>query len=380
MLVTLTIFFSFVFIIIPIPLLVVKANEVDHSSSRVKLRILETTDIHSYLLDYDYQKKKPTIDYGYNRVASLINQGRKNQKNTMLFDVGDILKGSPLAEYVHHADISLYSDIHPAYKAMNLMGYTGATVGNHEFNFGLNYLSKSLTGANFPYTNANIYIDDKNHYEGDDIPYFQPYLMVNKQVVNEEGEKEIIKVGVLGLITPITQEWDRNYFHNRLVIKNMKVTAEKIVPQMKKQGADIIIALVHAGLETDKDYKYKEGNNVKDISKVKGIDIILFGHTHSLFPMKGGKGTKEVSHKKGLINGKPAVQAGFWGNHLGIIDLVLEKKNNRWKIAKSKSEAKPIIRIINKKKIPIVTPYRPIDYLLEEYQKETIEYQKSKKE
>lgn len=356
----------------------IQAKSEINDDTSIKLRILETTDIHSYLLDYDYEKKKKTIEYGYNRVASLIQQAKKEQRNTLLFDVGDVIKGSPIAEYVASSPMFYSSDIHPAYKSMNVLGYDAATFGNHEFNYGLDFLINTIKGADFPYINANIYVDDRNDYEQDDIHFFQPYLLIDKEVINEKGEMDNVKVGVIGLITPITQQWDKAHFENKLIIKNMRKTAEEIVPKMKKEGADIIIALVHAGLESDQGYRPKSGNNVRDISKVEGIDVILYGHSHGIFPVKGAKGPKGVNHEKGLINGKPTVQAGNWGNHLGIIDLTLQKKKEKWIITKSQSKAKPIIRIIKKKKIPIVSPMPQIEYILSRYQKETLEYMNSK--
>ncbi|HEO8419180.1 metallophosphoesterase [Niallia sp. FSL W8-0635] len=356
----------------------IQAKSEINDDTSIKLRILETTDIHSYLLNYDYEKKKKTIEYGYNRVASLIQQAKKEHRNTLLFDVGDVIKGSPIAEYVASSPMFYSSDIHPAYKSMNVLGYDAATFGNHEFNYGLDFLINTIKGADFPYTNANIYVDDRNDYEQDDIHFFQPYLLIDKEVINEKGEMDNVKVGVIGLITPITQQWDKAHFDNKLIIKNMRKTAEEIVPKMKKEGADIIIALVHAGLESDQGYRPKSGNNVRDISKVEGIDVILYGHSHGIFPVKGAKGPKGVNHEKGLINGKPTVQAGNWGNHLGIIDLTLQKKKEKWIITKSKSTAKPIIRIIKKKKIPIVSPMPEMEYILSRYHEETLEYMKSK--
>lgn len=357
--------------------LLTKASDENHKESIFPLRILETTDIHSYLLDYNYEEKKKTIEYGYSRVASLILQAKKEQRNTMLFDVGDVIKGSPLAEYVASSPMFYSSDIHPAYKSMNLMGYDAATVGNHEFNFGLDFLLNTLIGADFPYTNANIYVDDHNGYEQDDIHFFQPFLLLDKILVNDQGKTENIKVGVIGLITPITGVWDKEHLEDKLIIKNMQKTAEEIVPQMKKAGADIIVALVHAGLYSDQ-YWPKQGNNVRDISKVKGIDVILYGHSHGIFPVKGEKGPKGVNHEKGIINGKPTVQAGNWGNHLGIIDLTLKKKKGKWAIVDSKSTAKPIIRIIKNKKIPIVSPMPQLEYILSRYHQDTLEYINSK--
>lgn len=79
-----------------------------------------------------------------------------------------------------------------------------------------------------------------------------------------------------------------------------------------------------------------------------------------------------------MINGKPTVQAGNWGNHLGIIDLTLQKKKGKWAIVDSKSTAKPIIRIIKNKKIPIVSPMPQMEYILSRYHQDTLEYVNSK--
>jgi len=343
-------------------------------SAFLSLRILETTDIHSYILDFDYQKKKRTIEFGLSRTAGLIQQAKKEQPNTLLFDVGDVIKGNTLADYVASSNVLYYTDIHPAYKSMNLLQYDAATVGNHEFNYGLDYLLKSLQGAEFPFVNANIYVDDHNPYDQDDIPFFTPYIILNKDVQTDGGQKTRIKVGVIGLITPITAEWDKEHLENKVKIKNMQETAKEVVPKMKAEGADIVVALVHAGLQSDAELKEKRGNNVRDISKVKGIDVVLYGHSHNLFPKKGEKNTPLVKHTKGRIAGKPAVQAGFWGNHLGVIDLRLEKKGDKWSIIDSKSVAKPIIRIINDKKVPVATPFEPIEYLMQKYHQDTLDF------
>ncbi|MFP9126308.1 metallophosphoesterase [Niallia sp. BSM11] len=350
-----------------------------HNPIKAKLKILQTTDIHANILDYDYKNNNRTIEYGLSRTASLIQKIRSQNENTLLFDVGDMIKGNALADFIAKSPFLPVTDIHPAYKTMNLLQYDAATVGNHEFNYGLDFLLKTVSGADFPVVNANIYIDDHNQMAEDDLHFFNPYTIMPYPIKTEAGTVETINVGVIGLLTPIAAEWDKEYFEDNLIIKNMSETAAEIVPIMKKAGADIIIALVHAGLQSDDALKDKRGNNVVDVSKVEGIDVLLYGHSHSLFPKKGEKNIEGINHQAGTINKKPAVQAGFWGNHLGIIDLSLEKRDSVWKIAASKSQAKPIIRIINGKKVPVVSPYQPIEYLMEPYHQETLEYVKTLK-
>ena len=350
-----------------------------HNPIKAKLKILQTTDIHANILDYDYKNNNRTIEFGLSRTASLIQKIRSQTDNTLLFDVGDMIKGNALADYIAKSPFLHVTDIHPAYKAMNLLAYDAATIGNHEFNYGLDFLLKTVSGADFPVVNANIYIDDHNQLAEDDLHFFNPYTILPYTLKTEDGKEETINVGVIGLLTPIAAEWDKEYFKGNLIIKNMSETAAELVPIMKREGADIVIALVHAGLQTDDALKDKPGNNVVDVSKIEGVDVILYGHSHGLFPKKGEKNKDGINHNAGTINGKPAVQAGFWGNHLGIIDLTLEKRGSVWNIAASKSQAKPIIRIINDKKVPVVSPYQPIEYLMESYHQQTLEYVKSLK-
>ncbi|MBS4189661.1 metallophosphoesterase [Bacillus sp. FJAT-49705] len=319
----------------------------------IRLRIMETTDLHANMIGFDYEKNKPKIEYGFARTASLIKEARKEEPNTLLFDVGDVLVGNALGEYAYLSHYLNPHDIHPVFKAMNLLNYDAATVGNHEFNYGLDFLQVSLQGANFPYVNANIYIDDHNDFEGDDLNYFNPYIILDRQLTDSNGKKQTLKVGVIGFITPITAEWDKEYFQDKLIVKNIKKTAEHFVPIMKDKGADIIIALAHVGMEADKGLKEQKGNSVFDLSEVEGITAILYGHSHALFPSDDGHIEKGIDHKTGTINGTPAVQAGFWGNHLGIIDLDLIQVDGKWVVKSSQSSVRPIFQTINNNKIPI---------------------------
>jgi len=128
-------------------------------ASQVDLRIMETTDLHSNMMDFDYYKDKPTDKFGLVRTASLIHAARNEVTNSVLVDNGDIIQGSPLGDYMAAKGLK-QGDVHPVYLAMNTLNYAVGNLGNHEFNYGLDYLKKALAGAKFPYVNANV-IDDK---------------------------------------------------------------------------------------------------------------------------------------------------------------------------------------------------------------------------
>jgi 2',3'-cyclic-nucleotide 2'-phosphodiesterase / 3'-nucleotidase len=349
--------YIFLLTVVTLQLVINNTKAQEPSQPYLQVRILETTDLHVRMLGYDYLKKQPTVEYGLEWTSSLITKARKEVPNSLLFDGGDVLVGNVLGEYVSKTFLFNWMEIHPVYKVMNLLDYDAATVGNHEFNYGLDFLMGSLRGAKFPYVNANIYIDDHNKYVGDDLNFFNPYTIIKKEFTDSSGKTHQIKVGVMGLITPIAADWDRETFYGKLKIKNMTQTAKHFIPIMKGKGADIIVVLAHVGLDADKGLKYKSGNSVYSLSKLDGIDAILFGHSHSLFPNKDAYSSLEgININAGTIHGTPAVQAGYWGNHLGIIDLYLVKTNGKWVVRESHSMVKPIYRTLKNSKIPVLPP------------------------
>lgn len=316
--------------------------------SQVKLRIMETTDVHTNLLDFDYYKNSVAPQLGLAKTATLVNKARKEVKNSVLVDNGDLIQGTPLGTYKATIDPLKKNEVHPMIKAMNIMKYDMASLGNHEFNFGLNFLKEVYNDATFGFVNANVYKDDHDNNPNNDKNQFTPYKIVNKKVKDESGKTQTIKVGYIGFVPPQISEWDKAKLNNKVIVKGIVETAKKYVPIMKKKGADVVIAMPHSGF--NKDVTNTE-DTIYALSKVKGIDAITFSHTHKVFPAKDiasldsifkdeqGNAAKGVDNKKGTINGVPAVQAGFGGGALGIIDLTLKKIKGKWAITKSKTQA-----------------------------------------
>ncbi|WP_064093093.1 bifunctional 2',3'-cyclic-nucleotide 2'-phosphodiesterase/3'-nucleotidase [Rossellomorea aquimaris] len=307
----------------------------------VKLRILETTDIHVNLANYDYYQDTETNKYGLVKTATLIKQARSESKNSLLFDNGDLLQGNPLGDYVAKVNPLQSGETHPVYKAMNLLDYDAGNVGNHEFNYGLDFLETSLAGSNFPYVNANVFINDGNNDPSDDQNYFEPYKILDREVIDEDGEKHSIKVGVIGFVPPQIMQWDKANLEGKVIAKDMVETANRFIPQMKADGADIIVAIPHSGIGTVTNDGMEE-NATYDLSKVDGIDAILFGHSHGTFPSSSYDGIEGVDTKKGTINGVPSVMPGYWGSHLGLVDLELEHKDGKWAVVNSQTSTRGI--------------------------------------
>ncbi len=308
----------------------------------VKLRILETTDIHVNLVNYDYYQDTKTDKYGLAKTATLIKQARAESKNSLLFDNGDLIQGNPLGDYVAKEDPLQDGETHPVYKAMNLLNYDAGNVGNHEFNYGLDFLGTSLKGSNFPYVNANVYVDDKDGNPDNDKNYFKPYEILDRTVVDEDGESHSIKVGVIGFVPPQIMQWDKANLEGKVIAKDIIETANKFVPQMKAEGADVIVAIPHSGIGNVTQDGMEE-NATYDLSKVDGINAILFGHSHGVFPSATYEGIEGVDLKKGTINGVPSVMPGSWGDHLGLVDLELELKDGKWNVTNTQASTRSIL-------------------------------------
>lgn len=316
------------------------------------LRILETTDLHDAAMAYDYyQDTDKGINYGLAKTASLIQQARSevDPSNSMLFDAGDLLQGNPMADYVAKVKPLTADETHPMFKAMKLLNYDGGIVGNHEFNYGLGFLDTAMKNAPYPIVNANIYKDDHDSDPTNDQNYFTPYQIIPKKIKDKNGVEQTVNVGIVGFAPPQILQWDKDNLQGKVIVKDIVKTAEKYVAEMKTKGADVIVAIAHSGCDVTNDGQQDAENAVFSLSKVAGIDALLFGHAHYAFPAgkefhQGGVATNPdltgLNTAQGTINGTPAVEAGFWGNNLGVLDLALvQDENGKWTADKAASKS-----------------------------------------
>ncbi|MEB5924590.1 bifunctional 2',3'-cyclic-nucleotide 2'-phosphodiesterase/3'-nucleotidase [Franconibacter daqui] len=312
-------------------------------AATVELRILETTDLHSNMMDFDYYKDAPTEKFGLVRTASLISAARSEATNSVLVDNGDLIQGSPLGDYMAAKGLNK-GEVHPVYKALNTLNYAVGNLGNHEFNYGLDYLNKALAGAKFPYVNANI-IDAKTNK-----PLFTPYLIQNTDVKDKEGKTRTLKIGYIGFVPPQIMTWDKANLSGKVTVNDITETARKYVPEMRAKGADLVVVVAHSGLAAEP-YKAMAENSVYYLSQVPGVDAILFGHAHAVFPGKDFAAIKGADIAKGTLNGVPAVMPGMWGDHLGVVDLTLNNDGGKWRVTQGKAEARPIYDAAAKKSL-----------------------------
>ncbi|ADH08598.1 bifunctional 2',3'-cyclic-nucleotide 2'-phosphodiesterase/3'-nucleotidase [Bacillus thuringiensis] len=334
--------------------------------STVNLRILETSDIHVNLMNYDYYQTKTDNKVGLVQTATLVNKAREEVKNSVLFDDGDALQGTPLGDYVANKikdkDPKNPVDpnyVHPLYRVMNLMKYDVISLGNHEFNYGLDYLKEVTSKTKIPVINSNVYIDDHDGNDENDEHYFdRPYHILEKEVVDEAGQKQIVKIGVMGFVPPQIMNWDKANLEGQVKAKDIVETAKKMVPKMKAEGADVIVALAHSGVDKS-GYNVGMENASYYLTEVPDVDAVLMGHSHT-----------EVQD---VFNGVPVVMPGVFGSNLGIIDMQLKKVNGKWEVQKDQS--KPQLRpIANSKGTPLVESDQKLVNEIKDEHEKTIEY------
>lgn len=335
--------------------------------STVKLRILETSDIHVNLMNYDYYQTKTDNKVGLVQTATLVNKAREEVKNSVLFDDGDALQGTPLGDYVANKikdkDPKNPVDpnyVHPLYRVMNLMKYDVISLGNHEFNYGLDYLKEVTSKTKIPVINSNVYIDDHDGNDENDEHYFdRPYHILEKEVVDEAGQKQIVKIGVMGFVPPQIMNWDKANLEGQVKAKDIVETAKKMVPKMKAEGADVIVALAHSGVDKS-GYNVGMENASYYLTEVPDVDAVLMGHSHT-----------EVQD---IFNGVPVVMPGVFGSNLGIIDMQLKKVNGKWEVQK-KNQSKPALRkIADSKGNPLVESDQKLVNEIKDEHEKTIEY------
>jgi 2',3'-cyclic-nucleotide 2'-phosphodiesterase / 3'-nucleotidase len=299
------------------------------------LRILATTDLHANLTGYDYFRDEPSDRIGLLRTAALIAAARAGAKTNLLLDNGDLLQGCPLGDLYAEPGCLPPGTAHPMIAAMNGLGYDAATVGNHDFNFGLDALLRALADAAFPFVLANV----RRTTGGAEL--LRPFTILERTVFDGSGRARSLRIGITGFVPPQIMRWDRTLLRGRLAVSDAVSTARNLVPQMRAAGADIVVALNHSGIGGS-DHRPGMENSAIPMAAVEGMDVQILGHSHLVFPLRTDGRDPAVDGHAGTVNGKPAVMAGALGSHLGVIDLCLRHDGNRWSVARHNVRALPV--------------------------------------
>lgn len=305
----------------------------------VYLRILATTDLHTNLVNYDYYQDKPVETLGLAKTAVLIEKAKKENPNVLLVDNGDTIQGTPLGTYKAIVDPVEKGEQHPMYAALQALGFEAGTLGNHEFNYGLDYLNRVIETAGLPIVNANVLDPATGKF------IYQPYKIIEKTFTDTQGRLTTVKIGVTGIVPPQILNWDKANLEGKVVVRDSVEAIRDIIPEMRKAGADITLVLSHSGIGDDK-YEKGEENEGYQIASLPGVDAVVTGHSHAEFPSGNGSGFYEkypgVDGVNGKINGTPVTMAGKYGDHLGVIDLKLNYTDGKWKVTDSKGSIRKV--------------------------------------
>ncbi|MBK8505772.1 MAG: metallophosphatase [Saprospiraceae bacterium] len=256
-----------------------------------KLTILHTNDVHSRIDPFPMDGSRNQGLGGVARRSKLIDEIRAQESNLLLLDSGDIFQGTPYFNFFG-GELEM--------KLMSQMGYDASTIGNHDFDGGLDGLVKQLPHATFPFINCNYDFSDT--------------VMSEKAIPCKVFNKSGLRIGVLGVgialhgLVPLKLYGDTRYL-------DPVVEANKVASHLRnEEKCDYVICLSHLG------YKYENAqvDDIKFARSSKYIDLILGGHTHTF--MKEPHFISNNENKPVMIN-----QVGWAGIVLGRIDVMFEK-------------------------------------------------------
>lgn len=294
------------------------------------LRLIATSDLHASLMPYDYCANRPNLNLGLGAVSQQIAEARGEARNCLLFDNGDFLQGSPIADFAANAR---RKRAHPVITAFNTLGYDAITLGNHEFDYGLRFLAQVLTDARFPVVSANV-ATRLGKSPARDETLVPPFTILRRQIIDHEGHAHLIRVGVIGFAPPQIAEWDRDTPDGRVQTRDILAAARAWLPRLRARGADIIVALAHTGIGAPEPEDGTE-NAATALAALPEIDAVVAGHSHQIFPGPDFPASAAVDPVAGRLAGKPAVMPGHSASHVGIIDLELERCSSglrRWRV------------------------------------------------
>jgi 2',3'-cyclic-nucleotide 2'-phosphodiesterase/3'-nucleotidase len=277
----------------------------------LRLRMLATTDLHAHLFSYNYYANRPDESVGLARLAAPILQARAECANILLFDNGDTFQGSPLGDAAL-SDLMPAARMHPMIAAMNGLGYDAATLGNHDFDYGLETLERIIAAARYPIVLANVF------RAGGGGPLVAPHVILERVMIDTSGALRLIRIGVTGATPPQTMQWGHAHLKGQLEIEPILPAVAREVARMRARGVDLVVVLAHTGLGIEGAAPGDE-NVGYALAALDGVDAVIAGHTHRVFPQPDAPAALERA--------APIVQPGFFGSHLGQIDLDLRPRS-----------------------------------------------------
>lgn len=269
----------------------------------MKIKLLSTSDVHGFIMPTDFTTRDKQTDFGLARATTVISDLKKHSTSDdfiITIENGDFIQGSPLTNYIakyNKNKVSIYQQV------AKQTGYDVRVLGNHEFNYGVDYI-KAAIPENSNVLNANVLADDGEPFIG------QPY-----KIIEHKG----VKVALLGLTTDYIPHWEKPENIKGLHFESVVKTAKKYIPVLR-QEADIVVVCYHGGFEADLKTGQADGLQTGEnvgyqlLKEVPGIDALVTGHQH-----------RSIAQ---IVQGTPVTQPGYRGDNVGVISLDLDNQNH----------------------------------------------------
>lgn len=288
-----------------------------NKTAACEIEILVTSDIHGHIYPTDYRTAEDK-NLGLAKIASLIQEERRQAPDLLLLDNGDLIQGSPMAAY----DVKKGTGAtHPAAAVLNRLSYDAAVPGNHEFNYGQDVLRRVMEMSDFPWLSANI-VDARTGEPAFGVPY----------IIKQRGPLDNpVKVAILGLTTHYIPNWENPLYLEGLEFRDALETAKAWVPLIRKrERPDLLVVCYHGGFERDlasgeaSEKLTGENQGYALCREVEGIDVLITGHQHRFLAAQLGN--------------VAVVQPGSLGQTLGKVVVCLEKQEEGWIICRKTAE------------------------------------------
>ncbi|MEO0378902.1 MAG: 5'-nucleotidase C-terminal domain-containing protein [Pseudomonadota bacterium] len=277
------------------------------------LRILATSDVHMHLTSWDPLHQRHVAGRGFDVLARKLQSARNAAAGAcILLDNGDAVQGTPVG--AHCATLPSETP-HPWPEILNVLRYDAVGLGNHDFDFGLPFLERIVQQTHAPTLCASV---SSGQIEG-----VEPSTLLTRTLTCSDGETRPVRIGVTSVLPPQTAIWNHRYLTGLLEFDAGTPAARRAVQSLQARGADIVVLLCHSGLSPIESGD-EENFGHQLAQDVEGIDAIVLGHTHELFPGPDGQSA---------LNGVPAVMPGYGAEALGQIDLSLRWTENGWHVA-----------------------------------------------
>lgn len=274
--------------------------EASSDEDQTRLVILHTNDMHSHVDPFPLDDPKYPGLGGMAKRFSMIEEIRKEHKHVLLLDAGDVFQGTPYFNFFGGE---------PEFKLMSKMKYDAATMGNHDFDNGMEGFLSALPHASFPFVCSN--------YD------FSETILQGKTLKNLVLERNRIKIGIFGLGVELEGLVMKKNYGKTVYLDPITVCEQQVDELRNQKECDLVICLSHLGYS----YNSNRISDVKLASSTSGIDLILGGHTHTF--LDEAKLVSNKENKATLIN-----QVGWAGIKLGRIDLMIKKEKLKGKESK----------------------------------------------